>query len=107
AGVIEALNASGRPVLALDLPSGVDPTTGAVPGAAVSASVTVSFGWPKTGLLLQPARSYCGRLVVVEIGFPPYGPEAPGAELITPGWAAARLQGRPPDAHKATAGRLL
>lgn len=107
AGVIGALNASGRPVVALDVPSGVDATTGAVPGAAVKASVTVSFGWPKTGLMLQPARAHCGRLVVVEIGFPPYGPEPPGACLITPGWAAARLRARAPDAHKATSGRLL
>ena len=107
AGVIRALNASGRPVVALDLPSGVDPTTGVVAEPAVMASVTVSFGWPKTGLLLQPARAHCGRLVVVEIGFPPYGPERPGAELITPGWAAARLRARAPDAHKATSGRLL
>jgi NAD(P)H-hydrate epimerase len=107
AQVIEALNESGRPVVALDLPSGVDATTGEVPGIAVRASVTVSFGWPKTGLLLQPARAHCGRLVVVEIGFPPYGPERPGAELITPGWAEARLRPRAPDAHKTSVGRLL
>src|SRR5690606_5046663 len=107
AGVIRALNESGRPVVALDMPSGVDPTTGAVAGPAVKAAVAVSCGWPKTGLLLQPARAHCGRLLVVEIGFPPYGPEAPSAELITPSWAAARLRPRAPDAHKATSGRLL
>jgi NAD(P)H-hydrate epimerase len=129
AAAIEAMNASGRPVVALDLPSGVDATTGAVPGAAVRATTTVTFGWPKQGLLFQPARSYCGRLIAVEIGFPPLsmaraagsgriaagsGPEAPGAglvvpgsELITPGWATLRLPARPPDAYKSTAGRLL
>ncbi|MGD8276747.1 MAG: NAD(P)H-hydrate dehydratase [Gemmatimonadota bacterium] len=105
---IEALNASGRPVLALDLPSGVDATSGSVEGEAVRATATVTFGWPKIGLLFQPARSRCGRLIAVEIAFPPYAPEGPdSAALITPDWAAARLPRRPPSAHKGTAGRLL
>jgi ADP-dependent NAD(P)H-hydrate dehydratase / NAD(P)H-hydrate epimerase len=67
---IRRINAADRPVLALDLPSGVDASTGAVPGEAVRADVTVTFGWPKLGLLLHPARQHCGRLVAVEIGFP-------------------------------------
>jgi ADP-dependent NAD(P)H-hydrate dehydratase / NAD(P)H-hydrate epimerase len=108
AAVIRALNGAGRPILALDLPSGVDPTSGAVPGDAVSAAVTVSFGEPKLGLLLQPARDRCGRLMAVEIGFPPADLDAePGAALITPGWVLPRLPQRRPDAYKGTAGRLL
>lgn len=120
ASVIRAVNASGRPVVALDLPSGVDATTGQVPGEAVRADCTVTFGWPKQGLLFHPARSYCGRLLAVEIGFPPLadtgaegasvpggGRVFPGAELITPGWARARLPRRPPTAHKGSAGRVL
>jgi ADP-dependent NAD(P)H-hydrate dehydratase / NAD(P)H-hydrate epimerase len=106
AALIRQLNAAGRPVVAVDLPSGVDPTTGAVPGEAVAAAVTVSFGWPKIGLLLQPARARCGRLVVAEIGFPPLDAE-PAAELATPGWAAARLPRRDAAAHKGTAGKVL
>lgn len=105
---IEAMNASGRPVLALDLPSGVDAESGDVEAEAVRAAVTVTFGWPKLGLLFQPARSRCGRLIAVEIGFPPFAAEgAAAAELITPAWAAARLPHRPPSAHKGTSGRLL
>lgn len=108
ATAIEALNAAGRPVLALDLPSGVDANTGNVEGEAVRAVATVSFGWPKVGLLFQPARGRCGRLLAVEIGFPPHSAEgADTAALITPAWAAARLPARPPSAHKGTAGRLL
>lgn len=120
ASVIRSVNASGRPVVALDLPSGVDATTGEVPGVAVRADCTITFGWPKQGLLFHPARSYCGRLLAVEIGFPPLvdtragdepggGQESvfPGAELITSGWARARLPTRPPTAHKGLSGRLL
>ena len=52
-------------------PSGIDAESGAVAGVAVQASVTVAFGAPKLGSLLSPARALTGRLVAVEIGFPP------------------------------------
>ncbi|HEX6937981.1 MAG TPA: NAD(P)H-hydrate dehydratase [Longimicrobiales bacterium] len=108
AEAIRALNASGRPVVALDLPSGVDATTGHVPGDVVAAAVTVTFGWPKLGLLLYPGRAACGRIIAVEIGFPPLAPDrAPPAQLLTPAWAAARLPVRAPTAHKGTVGRVL
>lgn len=106
--VIEAMNAAGRPIVALDLPSGVDARTGDVEGEAIRAAVTVTFGWPKIGLLFHPARSRCGRLVAVEIGFPPLHAEGgESALLITPEWAKERLPGRPPSAHKGISGRLL
>jgi NAD(P)H-hydrate epimerase len=108
AAAIAAMNASGRPIVALDLPSGVDAESGRVPAEAVRAAMTIQFGWPKIGLLFHPARALCGRLIAVEIGFPPY--EAWGedsAALITPAWASRRLPPRRQDAHKGTAGRLL
>src|SRR5688500_14333365 len=71
AQVIRLLMGAGRPVVGLDLPSGVDPDTGAVPGDAVRADVTICFGAPKRGLFFQPGRSHCGRLMSIEIGFPP------------------------------------
>jgi ADP-dependent NAD(P)H-hydrate dehydratase / NAD(P)H-hydrate epimerase len=107
AGLIRLMNAAGRPIVALDIPSGVDPTTGRVPGEAVTAAATVQFGWPKTGGLLQPGRSRCGRIIAVEIGFPPLEPTEAGAALITPGWARARLPARAPDAHKNSVGRVV
>ncbi len=107
ASLIEAMNASGRPIVAMDAPTGVDPTTGRVPGVAVRAAATVCFGWPKRGCLLLPGRSYAGRVVAVEIAFPPLDPAASGAALITPAWAAARLPEREPDAHKNSVGALL
>jgi ADP-dependent NAD(P)H-hydrate dehydratase / NAD(P)H-hydrate epimerase len=107
AGLVRLMNDSGRPIVALDIPSGVDPTTGEVPGVAVDAAATIQFGWPKTGALFQPGRSRCGRVIAVEIGFPPLKPGEAGAALITPGWARARLPGRAPDAHKNSVGRVL
>jgi NAD(P)H-hydrate epimerase len=105
AEAIEAINSSTRPVVSLDLPSGLDGNTGRVNGAVIRADVTITFGWPKIGMLFQPARSVCGRLIVVEIGFPPY--EKASALALTPGWAALRLPRRAPDAHKGSVGRLL
>jgi NAD(P)H-hydrate epimerase len=83
----------------------VDLTTGAVAGEAVRAAVTVTFGAAKRGLLLHPGREYAGRVVVVEVGFPPLSGEV-GARLITPEWASGALPRLPLAAHKGTAGTL-
>ncbi len=102
---IDLLNHAYVPVVALDLPSGVDATTGEASESCVHATITITFGAPKIGLMLQPARAACGRLIAVEIAFPPQ-PDAP-ATLITPSWAAHTLPARSQDAHKGTSGKLL
>ena len=107
AAAIGHMMGAGRPVLALDVPSGVDGTTGAVVGGAVRAAATVTFGWPKLGLLLHPGRGFAGRLIAVEIAFPPLPSGSASAALITPEWVRVRLPARAPDAHKGTSGRLL
>lgn len=107
AKLIGEMAASGRPVVALDGPTGVDLTTGAVAGDAVTAQATVTFGAPKRGLLLHPGRRHAGRILVVETGFPPLSPDEVGAVVITPGWVAARWRPLPTDAHKGTAGRVV
>lgn len=61
---VERINQSGKPVLAVDIPSGVDATTGAVLGAAVQADVTVTFQFYKRGNLLFPVRALCGETIV-------------------------------------------
>lgn len=106
AGVIRAVNATDVPTVAVDGPSGVDFTTGHIPGDCVKATLTVALGWPKLGLLRYPARSFCGDLVAVEIGFPP--PEQPlGARAITASWVREKmLRSRAPDAHKGRSGYL-
>ena len=107
ARILEGMNKAGGPLLSLDVPSGVDADTGAVPGAAARADVTVAFGWPKLGSLLQPGRTRAGRLVAVEIGFPPVPRDTFGARVVTPGWARRARPVRPPETHKHEVGALL
>ena len=107
AEAIRRVNAAARPVLALDIPSGVDAGTGAIPGEAVQAQVTVTFGAPKLGALLHPGRARAGRLVAVEIGFPPAPLDAEIAEVVTPAWAQEHLPVRGLDTHKNAVGRLV
>ena len=68
--VISAMNRSGRPILALDLPSGLDADSGSPLGLAVRASRTATFVAPKLGFSLPGASAYTGRVTVVDIGVP-------------------------------------
>ena len=68
AGLIELINAASVPVVSVDLPSGVDASTGEVAGAAVDADVTVTFHASKVGLIVAPGRFHAGRVVVSDIG---------------------------------------
>jgi NAD(P)H-hydrate epimerase len=76
AALIDRINATGAPVIAVDLPSGVDASTGEVAGAVVDAALTVTFHGRKIGLVVAPGRFHAGRVVVADIGLPALGTEA-------------------------------
>ena len=68
AALIERINAAEAAVVSVDLPSGVDASTGEVAGATVDADLTVTFHAPKVGLVVAPGRFHAGRVVVADIG---------------------------------------
>lgn len=68
--VIEFLNSLKRPIVAIDIPSGLDADTGQVLGACIKATLTVTCGLAKRGLLVYPGAQYCGELIIADISIP-------------------------------------
>ncbi|MEV0623253.1 NAD(P)H-hydrate dehydratase [Nonomuraea sp. NPDC050404] len=93
ARLAEQANAARGAVVAVDVPSGVDASSGQVEGAAVRAGVTVTMGAYKTGLLVDPGASAAGKVVLVDIGLGPHLPDPDVAALT--GGDVGRLLPRP------------
>ena len=109
AKAIEFLNNQSAPVMAVDIPSGLDGHTGQVWGVATDAELTATFGFAKVGQCLDPARRLCGRLVTVDIGIPNLVCDQVGFDAIglNRSWLARHLPTRPLDMHKGRAGKTL
>ncbi len=109
ADMIDTINLLSRPVVAVDVPSGIDATTGRVLGRAVRARLTVTMGLPKLGLFLYPGREYAGRVEVADIGMPENVLRADNIKtyLVDDDMVRVMFRPRPPDSHKGTFGHVL
>ena len=106
---IDLVNSFNRPVLAVDIPSGINADNGQICGTCVQADVTATFGYPKIGHAVFPGKRYTGAMEVIDIGIPPHIADAvaPRQRLTTRKKAARSLRPRALDAHKGDTGHLL
>ena len=109
ADVIEAVNRSGREVIAVDIPSGLRGDTPTIPGPAIRARHTVTFARPKVPHLLAPASGLCGTVHVADIGIPEaaVAAERPALSLADPAVLRRALPRRRREAHKGDFGHVL
>ncbi len=109
ARIAEMINWSDSPVVAVDIPSGVEADTGMVHGIAIKASHTVCFGLPKIGLVLEPGKDYVGTLTVADISIPRdlLLDDGLKTNLITADMVFPLIDRRLPETHKGTFGHAL
>jgi len=108
--IIADLNASSRPVVSVDLPTGLNADSADVVGPAVAATLTVTLGAPKLPLVLPPGERLTGSLVIADIGIPQVvvdSLDGPWLELITKSRMSALVTPRVPESQKGDYGRLL
>ena len=103
---IELINSAGKPVIAVDIPSGLHADTGAILGQAIRATMTITCGLPKLGLYVDKGIDQAGAIRVVDIGIPPAYVDAIESRilLLTNDSAFRSLPDRVPSAHKGTFG---
>jgi NAD(P)H-hydrate epimerase len=103
AATIERINAAGASVVSVDVPSGVDASTGEIAGKAVRAALTVTFHGCKVGLVVAPGLFHAGEVVVADIGLDPI---ETAVQLVTPAILSV-VPRRHPEDNKYTAGSVL
>ncbi|MCX8035669.1 MAG: NAD(P)H-hydrate dehydratase [Candidatus Sumerlaeia bacterium] len=106
---IEAINATGLPVVSVDIPSGLIAEGGPILGPVIRAAHTVTMGLPKLGMLVQPGIAYTGTVSVADLDFPADLLNDPNIHLnhLTGKMIAGLLPPRPADGHKGTFGSVL
>jgi len=107
--IIRAVNACGKPVVSVDIPSGLDCDTGKLPGDSIVATLTVTLALPKRGQVLHPGTMCIGKLVTADLTMPPALLNDPGicANVLLPEEVVQLMPRRSPQAHKYDAGRVL
>lgn len=107
--VIEIINSAGKPVVAVDIPSGLIANTGEVHGPCIKATSTVTFAYAKIGLLIHEGPEYVGKLTVADISIPPGLVLTQNVKrfLITPEIVKNIMPVRKPEGHKGSYGRIL
>jgi NAD(P)H-hydrate epimerase len=107
--VVADVNASGIPIISIDLPSGLSADTPHLIGDCVDASMTVTLAAPKLPLVLPPGEAHAGDVVIADIGIPHdviEGLEGPHIELLAPEQVRDLVEPRAPDSHKGDFGRV-
>ncbi|MDP6178885.1 MAG: NAD(P)H-hydrate epimerase, partial [Desulfatiglandales bacterium] len=107
--VIEGVNSSGKPVMSIDIPAGLNADTGQIMGVAIKADLTVTFGFPKVGQLVFPGAEIVGRLTRVDIGIPDnVANRVPtSCHMTEPDDLSLLVSHEKQDIHKGSRGHLL
>jgi NAD(P)H-hydrate epimerase len=107
--VITCINQTGKPVFAVDIPSGINADTGTVCGVSIKAAATATFAFAKIGHVLYPGNEYTGRLRVIDIGIPPFTARDQNIRFQVLEKKAIRdlFSARPFNSHKGSFGHLL
>ena len=107
--VVADINASGIPIVSIDLPSGMSADTPHLVGDCIDASMTVTLVAAKLPLVLPPGEAHAGDVVIADIGIPPdvvEGLDGPRIELLTPEQVRSLVEPRAPESHKGDFGRV-
>ncbi len=107
--VVDLINSSGLPVVSVDIPSGVNASSGVVCRHCIRADKTVTMGLPKIGQFIFPGKKYCGEVVVCDIGIPHSVVEKSKIDLnlITSSQVKDILPRRAPDSYKGDCGKAI
>ncbi len=109
AKIINLINAAGKEVVAIDVPSGLDADTGKIEGPCIKAAHTITLALPKIGLLLFPGASYTGKVTVEDIGIPAYllKNDKIKTNMVTQEIVKSLLPLRAAYSHKGSFGKVL
>ncbi|MGC8971917.1 MAG: NAD(P)H-hydrate dehydratase [bacterium] len=103
---VKYMNSLNLPIISIDVPSGLDASSGKVSNECIRATYTFTLGLPKLGLFVYPGAEYVGKVYVIDLGFPLDRYIEKTHELIDEGMIRSVLPHRKPDTHKGTYGRV-